>query len=362
MVLIRTSKPNVSGLARRGDSDALVAAAGYQDLISARGDAMVDRGARVRTEAILALGRLGPECGTEAVYAALGDPADEVRMAAIRVLFERKDAAPLAAALAAPPPPGHDQSRARAITALRELRRPECAPALAAALVHAPGDAPVGDDEAALLKLLLATEEGSETATEVVEYLLAALVRGQDAVADRAADLLAIIEPLSTEGLISELEGGAAPHRAAAVLARVRDMRALEPLLEGLAYGDARVRAECAGALGELRDPAAVDGLIHASRDADHRVRSQASCALEQLGMVAIMVGVSSMLRPMILEAMAGPEAWPALIETVNAPIEMNGSSGDNDVDVDADDDIDEPPPDPTSRETLRACWPDWKT
>jgi HEAT repeat protein len=227
--------------------------------------------------------------------------------------------------------------------------------------VSAPGEAPVGDDEAALLKLLVHAAD-ADTAAEVVEELLVGLADERDPVADRAEDLLVLLAPIGTEDVIAELSAGAAPHRAAAVLARVRDVRALAPLLEGLAHGDARVRAECAGALGELRDPAAVDGLIHASRDANHRVRSQASCALEQLGMVAIMVGVSSMLRPMILEAMAGPEARPALTETVNGPIGMNGSSGDNDVDVDADDDIDEPPSDPTSRETLRACWPDWKT
>lgn len=340
MALFRTRKPNVKALARRGDAGALFAATGFQDLVpAARGD-MVDRGAQVRQEAIIALGALGAEFGTDAVKAALHDPSDAVRVAASRVLHAREDATSLAAALAwLPVDRGH--ARQLAIRALLELRRPECVPALTDALVRAPGDAPVGDDEAALLKALLEADEGAETASEVVDQLLAALASEQDVVADRAEVLLAIIEPLSTEGLISELTHGAAPHRAAAVLAHVRDMRALEPLIEGLAHGDARVRAECAGALGELREPAAVDGLIHASRDPDHRVRSEASWALDQLGMGPNMGGDWSMLRPMILEAMAGPEAGPALTETANGSSGTNGSFDDKDVHVDAEVEVD---------------------
>jgi HEAT repeat protein len=335
MPLFGSRKPNVKALARRGDVDALVAAAGFQDLMPAPGGGMLDRGAAVRQEAILCLGALGAGVGTEAVHAALSDDTDSVRVAAVRVLFACEDAISLAAALARlPPEQGH--SRSLAIRALLELRRPECAPALTDALVRAPGDAPVGEDEAALLRLLLETDEGSEMATEVVDQLLTALASEQDAVADRAEVLLAIIEPLSTEGLIGELKGGAAPNRAAAVLAHVRDMRALEPLIEGLAHGDAQVRAECAGALGELRDPAAVDGLIHASQDPNHRVRSQARWALDQLG-----VGGVSSIRPMLLEAMPGPEARLPLTETANGSSGKNGSSGDMEVHVDAEVEVD---------------------
>jgi HEAT repeat protein len=323
MAFFRTGKPNVKALARRGDVDALVAAAGYQDLIRAAGDGMVDRGAPARQEAILALGALGAETAAEAVQAALSDPADEVRMAAVRVLFARRDATALAAALGWLPM-AHDRSRALAMRALTELRPSECAPSLAVALVRAPGDAPVGDDEAALLTLLLDAAEGSDTASVVVEELLVALADEQDTVADRAEELLVRIAPLSTEGVIAELKAGAAPHRAAAVLAQVKDTRALTPLMEGLLRREARVRAECARALGELRDPAAVEALMHASRDPEHRVRAQAGWALDRLGMVALMVGVSTMIRPMIREAVAASEARPALTES------GNGTSGDN--------------------------------
>jgi HEAT repeat protein len=92
--------------------------------------------------------------------------------------------------------------------------------------------------------------------------------------------------------------------------------------MEGLLHRDPRVRAECARALGELRDPAAVEVLIHASRDQEHRVRAQAGWALDRLGMVALVVGVSTMIRPMIHEAIAAAEIRPALPEA------ENGASG----------------------------------
>jgi HEAT repeat protein len=350
MALFRIGKPNVKALARRGDVDGLVAAAGFQDLILAPGGGMVDRGARVRQEAILALGDLDPEVATDAVKAALSDPSDGARMAAIRVLFAHRDAVSLATALAWLPV-DHGHSRSLAIRALLELRLPDCAAALASAVVRAPGDAPVGDDEAALLKLLLDAEDGSEAASEVVEELLIALADELDPVADRAEELLAEIAPIGIEEVIAELRAGAAPQRAAAVLAEIKDTRALEPLMEGLLRPDPSVRAECARALGELRDPAAVEVLIHASRDPVHRVRAQAGWALDRLGMVALMVGVSTLIRPMLLEAAAGSNERPALTQPGNGTSAENGSSADGDLDVDVGDA--EPPSDSISPEAL---------
>jgi HEAT repeat protein len=313
MALFGKGKPKVKALAKRGDEHGLVAAAGYQDLVPGPDDGMVDRGAPVREEAIVALGSLGPEAGAEAVKAALTDPADAVRVSAVRVLFAREDAASLAAVLAWLPERGH--SRPLAIRALLELRRPACAPELARGLVNAPGDAPVGEDEATLLGLLLEADEAGDASGDVVEELLVALADERDPVTERAEELLVLVAPASTENVIAELSAGAAPHRAAAVLAQIKDTRALEPLMDGLLHRDARVRAECAAALGELRDPAAVEALIRASRDPEHRVRAQAGWALDKLGMLALVVGVSTMIRPMIAEAVQGAEERPALTE-----------------------------------------------
>jgi HEAT repeat protein len=332
MALFRSGKPNVKALAKRGDADGLVAAAGYQDLIPAPGEGMLDRGAQIRHEAIVALGALGPEAGTDAVKAALTDPSDEVRVAAVRVLFAREDADSLAAAIAwLPAERGH--SRPLALRALLELGRPSCAPTLTRALVGAPGDAPVGDDEGKLLKLMLDADEGADFSGEVVEELLVALADERDALADRAEELLVLLAPDSTEGVIAELGAGAAPHRAAAVLAQIKDTRALEPLMEGLLHRDSRVRAECARALGELRDPAAVEALIRASRDPEHRVRAQAGWALDRLGMIALVVGVTTMIRPMIHEAVEASETRPALTEADNGGA-ANGDAGEPAIDA----------------------------
>jgi HEAT repeat protein len=339
MAFFRTAKPNVKALARRGDVDALVAAAGFQDLMPAAGGGMIDRGAEVRHEAVLCLGAMGPEVGAEAIMAALSDHSDYVRLAAIRVLFARRQATALAAAMAwLPSDRGH--ARNLALTALAELRRPDSAPALAAALVHSEGDEPVDKDGAQLLTLLLGAEAGSTAAGEVVEQLLTALADERGAVCDRAEELLWSIAPASIEGVIAELKAGAAPHRAARVLARIKDTRALEPLMEALLHRDARVRAESATALGELRDPAAVEALIQATRDCDHRVRARAGSALDQLGMVALVVGVATMLRPMIHDSIASIEPRSALSEAQNGT-SADGATGD------------EPVPDPTSLECL---------
>jgi HEAT repeat protein len=338
MALLRPGKPNVKALARRDDVDGLVAAAGYQDLVQGEGGDMVDRGVAVRNDAILALGVLGPEGGADAVRAALADPSDEVRVAAIRVLYAREDAMPLAAALAWLPV-DHGRGRALAIRALTELRRPETLPAVTTALIHAPDDSPLEDDETELLTLLLDADEGSDAPSKVVEELLVALADEREPVADRAERLLALIAPVSTEGVITELNAGAAPHRAATVLSQIKDNRALRPLMEGLLHLDPRVRAECAGALGELRDPTAVEALIHASHDPEHRVRAQAGSALDRLGMLALVVGVSTMIRPMILEAVGAAGNRPTLAEA------ETGSPGD--------DDDREPAPDPSTPEVL---------
>lgn len=319
MALFRTSKPNVKALARRGDEDGLVAASGYQDLIPGPEGGTIDRGVQIRHEAILALGALGPEAGAYAVKAALSDPSDAVRVAAIRVMYAREDALSLAAALAGLPR-GRNHSRPLAIRALAELRRADSAPALASALVHASDDVAVEDDEATLLNLLLAADAGSNTASEVVELLLIALAGESHAVADRAEELLALIAPVGTEGVIAELEAGAAPRRAARVLASIKDTRALEPLIEALLHRDPGVRANSAAALGELRDPAAVEPLIRATRDPDDVVRAEAGSALDRLGMVALVVGVSTLVRPMIVEAVEGAERRPAIPEQTTDP------------------------------------------
>jgi HEAT repeat protein len=310
------SKPNVPTLAQQEDVEGLVEAASFENFLPGRDGGTVDLGAEVREEAILALGDLEPEACSETVAGALTDPSDRVRVAAVRVLYAHADPVPLADAIPWLPTESGD-SRPLALEALALLAKPECAPRLADALVHARGDDPVGDEETAVLATLLELEDSSEATTEVIEELLSALADERAVVADRAEDLLARLAPASIEGVVSELQAGVVPHRAASVLGRIADTRAMDPLMEALRHREPRVRAESAAALGKLRDPAAVEPLLRATRDPDPNVRAQAGGALDRIGTVAVVVGVSHLVRPMIQSAVTSAVVGqPALTET----------------------------------------------
>jgi HEAT repeat protein len=310
------NKPNVPTLAQQEDVEGLVEAASFEIFLPRRDGGTVDLGAEVREEAILALGDLEPEACNETVAGALTDPSDRVRVAAVRVLYAHADALPLAQAIPWLPTESGD-SRPLALEALALLAKPECAPALAEALVHARGDDPVGDEETAVLAGLLELENSSEATTEVIEELLSALADERAVVADRAEDLLARLAPASIESVVSELQAGVVPHRAASVLGRTADTRAMDPLMEALRHREPRVRAASAAALGKLRDPAAVEPLLRATRDPDPNVRAQAGGALDRIGTVAVVVGVSHLLRPMIQNAVTSAvEGQPAHTET----------------------------------------------
>jgi HEAT repeat protein len=312
MGIFGTSKPNVKALARNGDVEGLVEAAGFQDLMPDREGATLDVGVPIREEAILALGALGPEAGNGTVAGALRDPSDRVRVAAVRVLYSRQESDPLLQAITwLPGARGH--SRQLALRAILELSRPGSARALAGALVRRNGDEPLGEDDAALVLTLLAAEERPDASNEVVEEVIATLDDEREVVGDRAEELLVQLAPASTEGVIAELQAGNAPHRAASVLGRIKDTRAMQPLVEALEHRDPRVRAESAAALGELRDPAAVEPLLHATRDPEHLVRAQAGWALDRIGTVAVVFGVSALVRPMIADAIGTGDERPAL-------------------------------------------------
>jgi hypothetical protein len=123
MGFLGTRKPNVKALARREDIDGLVQAATFKDLPAGSDGETGDRGAVVREAAILALGALGPAAGNGTVAAALCDPSDRVRTAAVRVLHAREEAQLLAQALNCLP----CAARKRSPTRHSCLSRPELA-------------------------------------------------------------------------------------------------------------------------------------------------------------------------------------------------------------------------------------------
>jgi HEAT repeat protein len=301
-LLSRTRKPNVTALAERQDVEGLVSAAGFKDLLRDVEGRVIDRGAEVRAEAVVALGELGDEAGNGTVHGALRDPSDAVRSAAVRVLYRRGEIAPLAQSLGWLPAE-KGSSRSLALRALLELKRPGTVLSVIRALVWAPGERPLAEVDVALVHTLVQADTGADVVNEVVQELLTPLSDDRDEVVERAEELLVRLAPASVQGVIAELEGGRAPERAAALLGRIGDTRALHPLIEALEHREISVRIEAASALGDLREPAAVEPLLHATRDHNVDVRAEAGKALDALGTAAVVVGMSAMVRPMIAEA-----------------------------------------------------------
>lgn len=317
---VAAKKPNVHALARARDEFGLTEAAGYAPPDDARG-ADPEAGAAIREQAVLALGALGENAGSEAVVWALQDTSERVRAAAVQVLAGRRQSGQLAAALAWLE--AGTESHRLAIDAILELQavmnagEPDVARTVTQALVRARGNQPLGDEVPELLRMLIAAETGSSAQADVVAELLSALADERDAVAVRAQHLLPYFAEESIEGLVAELRGSAAPRRAAEALGRTGDPRALEPLADTLQHPDPRVRAQCAVALGQLRHPAAVEALLMATHDADYDVRTSAGAALDQLGTVGIVAGVAALLRPLLADGEHAAESngSPASVE-----------------------------------------------
>jgi HEAT repeat protein len=287
-------KPNVRSLARKGDVDGLIAAAGHSAVLTGP-DGPVDAGAGVREEALFALRDIAPDRAGHVFAAGLADPSDRVRCAAVVAVYAQRDSGQLAKAVASLPASG--KSRGMAARALLELHEPGTSAALVTALVHRKGNAPLDDSETALVPALIRAEEDAAAVTTAVDLLVAALADERDIVAQRAERLLLELRPASTDALVAELADGAAAHRAAVILAAINDPRTMHPLMQGLTHTDSRVRSQCAYALGELRDPAAVERLLEATRDSDHEVRVRAGAALDRMGTAAVAVSVAALLR-----------------------------------------------------------------
>jgi HEAT repeat protein len=312
MRFFKSRKPNVKSLARAGGVEGLVEASRYSDTFLSGDGTQVDTGAAIREEAVLALGDVGDQDDREAVVnrlaEALADPVDRVRCAAALTLYRLEEHKPLGNAVAQMPT-GGGKARETAMRALLALRAPGSSATLAAALVHRPGELALGDTDASLVVRLIEEEGTPDALQAVIDVSMAALPSELRAVAYRAEELLEHLAPDSFDALVEELRDGSAPDRAAAVLGRMKDSRALKPLVDALTHPDARVRRESCAALGELRDPAAAEALLLATRDSEYEVRAGAGAALDQLGTAAIAVSVATLLGPLIT---SGPsEAWP---------------------------------------------------
>lgn len=324
--LFGLEKPNVKSLARSGDVDGLIEAARYREVVRRVDGRVSDAGAAVREAAILALHEKAGDRAGETLIRALRDPADRVRCAAVLALYERGEAQPLAEA-AGLLRDEDGQALATAFRALLELREPDSTRKLARVIVYREDERPVSEVDASFLRALLEAE-GSQAAPGVIGLAISALHDEREDVSERAEDVLELLAPESVDALMAELKADAAPERAAAVLGRIKDARALDSLVAALRHGDPRVRAESCTALGELRDPAASEPLLAATRDSEHLVRAAAGAALDRIGTAAVAVSVASLLRP-LLEVAPG-ELMQALA-TDDAPLLETNGSGAND-------------------------------
>jgi hypothetical protein len=240
----------------------------------------------------------------------------------VLALYERGEAEPLAEA-AGLLRDEDGQALATAFRALLELRKPGSTHKLVQVMVFREDERPVSEVDASLLRALLEAE-GPEAGPAVVRLVISALRDEREDVSERAEDVLELLAPDSVDALMVELKAGAAPERAAAVLGRIKDARALDSLVAALRHRDPRVRAESCTALGELRDPAASEPLLGATRDSEHLVRAAAGAALDRIGTAAVAVSVASLLRP-LLEV--SPAELMQALATDDAPLlETNGS------------------------------------
>jgi HEAT repeat protein len=268
---------------------------------------VADADITVRSEAIFALGALDRVSGHGAVEAGLRDPADSVRSAAVHVLHARHDGTALAQALRSLPAE-EGESRDLAILAILDLRRSVSAEDVAGALVDAENDELLGEQDTRLF-LELVADVPPEDAAAAIGVLIDALGDERGIVVDRAADLLVRLAPRTIDPLVEELQAGPAAANAAYVLGRIGDPQTIDTLVEALRDEDPRVRSECTAALSEFDAHHAVKPLLQATRDPDHGVRVQAALALDRMGPSAVIVGVATLLEPMIHEAVRSAHA-----------------------------------------------------
>jgi HEAT repeat protein len=338
-------KPNVKSLAKAGRVEDLVEASHYREVVTTGDGVQVDAGAPIREHAVLALGDASSKDDRAAVIGrlteAMTDPVDRVRCAAVMTLYQLDEAGPLSEALPTLPTT-EGQARDMAVRALAALRAPGSSATLAAALLHRDDDVALGKSDAALIATLIEQEGSPDAAQAVIELAVTDLAHERSAVAFRAEELLEHLAPQSLDVLVAELSDGKASHRAAAMLGRMKDARALEPLIAALQHPDPRVRTESCAALGELRDPAAAEPLLVATRDPEYEVRARAGEALDRLGIAAVAVSVAALLRPLVESRGSSPEPLPAVngngstdllewdlvLEEPDEPVATNGTPG----------------------------------
>jgi HEAT repeat protein len=231
------------------------------------------------------------------------DSAPEVRAAAGLALASLSDPASIAALaqiVAGWDDPALEHSRRAALRTLAAFHGPDAAVVLARALSTVRPERPVGlEDQSALLAVAYSEAAGT-AAPLVVRALVPFLAHDEDAVAERAASLLALFPAEGHGPLARTLRMANAPavrRRAATALGACRQGAAVTALVAALRDPAAEVRAAAARSLGDMRDPATAGALEAAGGDADETVRHAARSALRKIGAVASAANPAASLK-----------------------------------------------------------------
>jgi HEAT repeat protein len=230
--------------------------------------------------------------------AALLDPEDAVRVAAVRALRERGDRRavdPLMSLITSPTTQEYEPSHDEAVRTLALLGDPELPRRIAAELLARPEELTEHDLDA---QRRLARAGGNEAVSATIGDLIAHMREGS--APDRARQLVVALAPESVEPLIDALGSDSRSCRkdAALALGSTHESRAVEPLCAVLlGDGDPAVRKAAAWALGEIKDPAAIERLMASARDGDHGVRTEALASFDRFGNAAIAVSVEAVVR-----------------------------------------------------------------
>jgi HEAT repeat protein len=225
---------------------------------------------------------------------ALTDPDPALRSNAALVLGQLKDPRALPGLIQALSDPDLDV-RWQAAEALGQIGDPQAAQALVAAL-RDPAEAVRRSAVHALVKL-----PGIDVRASLTE-----LIRGQESGPVRATALEVLAEMGDRDAVPALIDALRDPHEevrklAALALGRLRDLRAVEPLLLAASSGEGSTwfQGEVMRALAQLGDPRALPAVLRAREAADPFVRK---CAAEALGRLG-----DSQVVPALIEMLADP-------------------------------------------------------
>lgn len=288
MPFLRSGRPNVSRLARRGRVDDLREALRHDD-------------AAVRAEAAAALAEFEGESVAGDLVGALRDPALDVRLAAMRSLetvgiHDSAQVGELVECMVARGE-GAPELTAGALKLLVASVPEQCAEFFADRLLD-PAAPPPDEGHRASLDLLLTTDARGPAAREAVVDMLIARLRpdGDEETEARIDTMLEWLGETAPEKVLGALENGTATPALLLAAGRLGNARAVTPTVQGLSSPDPEMREAAAHAARALNHTRAVPALLTATQDDVQAVRDAASAALDRMGTAAVIAGLAAVV------------------------------------------------------------------